>query len=165
MKLFGPCIHFVVLVYNYRRVNRTEIWTEESINSTIRQIKYCEMSDFFASKEDKNRVCEQDIIFLENLEDRLEDQYEDLDNKMNFYVSNVELGGNSFIFDFLNQKHSYINFNVMNMVSTSDEVFIEEVLKMKKSLISKSIKISGQSEIIRRNFFKTMKDAVKKIMA
>lgn len=95
------------IIDNYTKLNKTEIWTEDGINSTLRQIKYCNENGFFSTKEDKDRVCNSLIYHLRN---------------------------------------------------------IENILEMRRSIIGKSINISGQSDLTRRNFFKAMKNSAKELL-
>jgi len=150
------------IIDNYTKLNKTEIWTEDGINSTLRQIKYCNENGFFSTKEDKDRVCNSLIYHLRNIENILENNYRE--HKINFFVSSVGIGTNSFILEFLDQKIGYLNFNIMNLIATSNEKFTQEILEMRRSIIGKSINISGQSDLTRRNFFKAMKNSAKELL-
>ncbi|MDC0579313.1 hypothetical protein OAP11_00965 [Bacteroidia bacterium] len=41
------------IIDNYTKLNKTEIWTEDGINSTLKQIKYCNEIGFFQLKKTK----------------------------------------------------------------------------------------------------------------
>jgi len=52
----------------------------------------------------------------------------------------------------------------MNLIATSNEKFTQEILEMRRSIIGKSINISGQSDLTRRNFFKAMKNSARELL-
>lgn len=151
------------LMNSYEAIDKTEIWTEETIDDTLRQLNYCLESGLFESPEIFDSVCHSLISCLERLEKKLELPSDE--SKLQFYISTVELGNNIVLMDFEKFRTAYVKFNTFNTVSTNNELFCDEIEKMVKTNMSKCIDVSGKSDIIRHRFFKRLKEKVHKTMA
>lgn len=148
------------LMRAYGQIETVEIWTEETIDDTLRQIDYARESGLFENEAAYNSVVSSLLTCLNQLEDELEDQEEGHPGRLHFYVSSIELGNNIVLMDFNDRKQAYVKFNTFNTVSTDNELFCREIEAMIRNTKSKCIEISGKSDIVRHKFFKTLREKV-----
>jgi hypothetical protein len=143
---------------NYLRVPSTEIWTDETIQTTIKQIEYYFESGAFKEKEDT-------IIVLQELKKMMQainrhSEHENKNEKNNslvtpfsLYNSDLVIGTNCIHINVEQSAYSYISFNTMNSLTTGNQQFCEEIEHWMKNLIKKSTLISGIAEKQRFQFF------------
>ncbi len=137
----------------YLKIPSTEIWTDETINTTIKQIEYYFESGAFKEKEDA-------ILVLQELKKMAQaiNQYAEEENKskscsFNLYNSDLVIGTNCIHVTVAGSVISYISFNTMNSLTTSNNQFCEEIEHWMKNLIKKSTLISSIAEKQRFQFF------------
>lgn len=149
------------IINDYQKVPTTEIWTEETVNSTVKQIEYYWESGFFKTTQDALLICDQLSDMLNHikkqssLEKSLALHGEPKENAASFklYYSEVMIGNNNVFVEIDGKQVTYISHNTLNYLITSNENFCAETLKSLKNLIKKSILISGTSEKHRNIFF------------
>ena len=148
----------------YSKVTSTEIWTQESINSSLRQIEYFAESGQFEHVEDAMKVLDDFDQMLEELQQQAEISQKDLEvttGERNFtlYNSEVLIGNNSILIEGLEKPMVFISHNTFNSLMTRDRSFCEETRKWMNNLVRKSTLISDVSEKHRYNFFRTLRNA------
>ena len=152
------------LMDSYRHIDKTEIWTEETLDDTIRQLKYCRDCGLM-DHENLLNVCQSLIHTLNRLENELESQtYSDDPHRLRFYVSSVELGNNVIHMNYGQYRTSYIKFNTFNTVATRSDDFCDEIEHMIEGVLAKSVEISGRSDVLRHRFFTTLRSKVEALM-
>lgn len=144
----------------YNRVSRIDIWSDETIDATIRQITYCDQSGLFGSKGDKERVIHALIEMLNDMEGKLEGVSADDNPIHQFYVSSIELSNNCMMFRYPDHREAFINFSTFNSFSSTNHAFCNEIEMLIQTTIGKSVNISGQSDIHRHRFFEGMRKKV-----
>ncbi|MDF2451832.1 MAG: hypothetical protein K0S26_1336 [Bacteroidota bacterium] len=141
----------------YLKIPSTEIWTTETVQTTIKQIEYYFESGAFKEKED----C---IIVLNELKKMMQaiHAFAENENKneqatsvvpFNLYNSDLVIGTNCIYVNLNNSVFSYISFNTMNSLTTGNQQFCEEIEHWMKNLIKKSTLISSIAEKQRFQFF------------
>ncbi|MBR9859296.1 hypothetical protein GYB22_00800 [bacterium] len=163
--LIHPDIRDIVkkLHQAYNEVESVEIWTEESINSTLRQILYFAESGQFNSKEQAHEVLEDFHQMTKGLQVKAEKSSklpESSISNFTMYNSEVLIGNNCIMLDINGNKNVFISHNTFNSMRTSDEGFCEETENWIQNLIRKSTLISDVSEKHRFQFFKKMYDSI-----
>jgi hypothetical protein len=154
------------LLKEYDKVKSTEIWSEDTLNSTLKQVEYFWESGFFETREDALEICdliEGSIKVLLNkceLECKLG---KDSDKNFQFYHSEVMIGNNSVLVDLGNQKVAYVSNNTFNMMSTATPEFVEENSRWLQNLARKSILISGVSEKQRNKYFNVLFNKINEV--
>jgi hypothetical protein len=149
------------LMNSYANIQKTEIWTEETLDDTLRQLTYCADSGLMDETMLK-KVCQSIVDMLNRLEGELEMPSEVVGGSMlRFFVSSVELGNNVILMNFGDLRTAYIKFNTFNTVSTESPIFCTEIEKMVKSTLTKCVEISGKSDIHRHKYFNLLRRKVK----
>ncbi len=150
------------MLYYYKQIPSVEIWSEDTLNSTLKQIEYFWENDFFKNKEEALRMCNHVEKLIEVLKTQAQSSSKNLDSNVNFtlFKSEVMIGNNSIVVNMPNNKIAFVSNNTFNMMSTSNPPFVAENEAWIKNLMQKSIQISGQSEKQRNQFFKILFDKV-----
>lgn len=154
------------LLVNYNQIKSAEIWSEDTLNSTLKQVEYFWESGFFKNKEDALKICDAIDIEIDLLKTKAEreSKLDSKDNKFepNFmlYRCEVMIGNNTILSEIGHSKIIYVSNNTFNMMSTTSPDFVEENERWLKNLIRQSVLISGVSEKQRNQFFKILKGKI-----
>ena len=142
----------------YREIPCQEIWTNDTIQTTIKQIEYYFESGAFKDKEDAITV----LMELKKMAQAI-NQFAEKENKnekdnshvipFHLYNSELVIGTNCIHVNVDDNVFSYISFNTLNSLTTSNQQFCEEIEHWMKNLIKKSTLISGIAEKQRFQFF------------
>ncbi len=142
----------------YLNIPVTEIWSNETIQTGLRQIKFCLDSGLLTNEQalaltrDYREMV--DMVY-QNATSGIK-QISDKQPTYSLYYSDVMLGTNCILVKIGDTRQSYITFNTMNSLNTSNEAFCEETSHWIKNLIKKSTLISGVAEKQRFQFFDRM---------
>ena len=146
---------------SYEGISSVEIWSDDTLNTTLKQIEFYWDSGMFESKEDALLVCSQ----IEMVLDRLNKQAElglklnragnpvSQDVKFDLYQADVMIGNNSILVSMDGRQITYITYNTFNALATMSPVFCSETEVWNKNLIQKSNLISGVAGKQRYRFF------------
>jgi hypothetical protein len=154
------------LLAYYDKTNSTEIWSEDTLNSTLKQIEYFWESGFFESKEDAKEICdlvEESIRVLQRKCENGSKTKDGKDKNFKFYHCEVMIGNNSILVFMDGQKLAYVSNNTFNMMSTSTPEFVCENERWLQNLSRKSILISGVSEKQRNQYFMVLYNKIEKL--
>ena len=121
----------IALNQAYCHTQSTEIWAEESINSTLRQIEYYASSYQFENKETALEILSelsQLIALLEQQAELGNKRFDQGGTELNFKLldSDVLIGNNSILIKGLAKPIVFISHNTFNSLSTRDSAFYEE---------------------------------------
>ena len=147
----------------YLKIPSTEIWTIDTIQTSVKQIEYYFESGAFLNKEDA-------IVILNELKELAQsiNRYSEIEGKnadlkassFSLYNSDLVIGTNCIHVTMDEQIVSYITFNTLNSLTTTNRQFCEEIEHWMKNLIKKSTLISGISEKHRFQFFNKIYKAI-----
>lgn len=154
------------IVDAFCKVPTTEIWNIESVNSTLRQIKFYRDAQSFESKEDVKIMYQK----VEELINHLEKQAElglkfrigekPKEDAAPYVMLNNELilGDNTFFCELDAIRVTYINHSVLNFMATRDEKFNQHTYAALQNLIRKSAQMSSVGEKERLRFFNRIRE-------
>jgi len=154
------------LLLEYNKTNSTEIWTEDTLNSTLKQIEFFWESGFFKDKDQALRMCDhiEKVISVLKLKaeksSKLIEKGEQVSENFKFYRSEVMIGSNSILVTLGANKIAFVSNNTFNFMTTSNIEYVNENEEWLKNLSRKSILISGVSEKQRNQFFKLLRDKI-----
>ncbi|MCL9981053.1 MAG: hypothetical protein NBV77_06360 [Bacteroidia bacterium] len=138
----------------------TEIWHEDTLKSTFRQLEYYASAGYF---KDINVALEV-VDEIEALVGMLKAQAiegkkynpikkEFTDTPYELYISDVMIGTNCVFLRSSGQNASYLGYNTFNFIQTKNEAFNRQSIGWLENLITKSEKVSGVSEKNRNRYF------------
>ena len=155
----------------YLNVPSSEVWTDETILTGVRQIGYY----FESGLIDKTMALELMADYREMAEmlnknaGNARKNISDKNETYFMYHSEIVLGTNCIYIVMGDARFSYISFNTMNSLSTTNSAFCEETDHWVRNLEKKSTLISGVGEKQRYKFFSRMfhniDSAIQKIQA
>ena len=144
----------------YYQIPVAEIWSEEIIHSTLRQIELYYESEFFEDPDVVSEILdemEQMLNHLQNMADQgcryLYGKEIQQGGSYKLYFNELILTNNSLIVQSRDHKTVYLTYNELNYLSTANETFCINFYESIDTLISKSALISTTSEKIRNMFF------------
>jgi len=141
-------MHIAADVHDYyMQIPSIEIWTDKTILTTVKQIEFYYESGAFKEKEDALLILKD----MHNMADMMnhwaeqENKYPKAGKQQNFWLYNSDLiiGTNAIHVTTENFNSSYISFNTMNSLTTSNQSFCEEIEHWMKNLMKKSTLIIG----------------------
>lgn len=158
----------------YRDIPSIEIWTEESANSTIKQIDYYWEAGLFERQEDAVLVVEQLAEMIKDIQQMAKQGNKNLEapakkkegEKENFlmYYSEIQIGNNNILVQVGDTKVNYLRHQTFNYMYTTNTKFCNETELWLSNMIRKSILISGVSEKQRYQFFKKIQQSVAQLL-
>lgn len=141
----------------YLKIPSTEIWTTETVQTTIKQIEYYFESGAFKEKEDCITVLNELKKMMQAIHLHAENENKNEQANavvpFNLYNSDLVIGTNCIYVTLNSSVFSYISFNTMNSLTTGNQQFCEEIEHWMKNLIKKSTLISSIAEKQRFQFF------------
>jgi hypothetical protein len=152
----------------YTQIPSTEIWNEENLNSTLRQIEFYRQSNIFSDKQVLLTVYSQ----LEELIDHLEIQAETGKKFLygqpispnaatcDLYIYELLLGDNTVYVNSVGRQLTFINHSGLNFISTHDPIFCDYTYQKMQNIIRKSAHISQVGEKERSILFNNFREKI-----
>lgn len=152
----------------YNQIDSVEIWTLESINSSIRQIDYYHDTRQFADEEEVIQVYEGFEKLIEHLDSQASQGMKftagdpDTVSRGNFemYLNEMIIGDNSLLAVLDGSKIGFIIHTVVNIMTTRDQRFCENMYESLQNVMKRSTLISSVSERERARFFKMLRKRI-----
>lgn len=148
----------------YEQIDTIEVWTEETIDSTINQIKYFKDLGVFKDKNELALVCEEVKNIIVMLHKQTVDKKKASGAKYDLYMSELSLDNTYIVTSYNDHQRVYLRHLFMNTMNTDDSSFCEEQIADIHKTIQKSSLLSGASEKQRSNFFKKMTQKLDEIL-
>lgn len=153
-------IDFSSMYQSYSEIPGTEIWTNETIESSLQQIRFYWDAGFFEKASSAHTILDQVDQMIRRIAKQAEiGQKIDLKGAstgapFQLYLCDLMIGNNSIYITADNSVTSFIGYNTFNSIVTRNEAFNQQHLIWMENLKRKSIQISGMAEKIRNQFFK-----------
>jgi hypothetical protein len=142
----------------YVSIPSIEIWTPETVITSLKQVEFYFESGAFKSKEDALDIINEIKKMIEWIQRSAEKETKHENGltdpgSFSLYNSELVIGTNCIHVNTGDHNFSTISFNTMNSLTTGNQVFCDEVEHWVKNLIKKSELISGTAEKQRYKFF------------
>lgn len=149
----------------FNNIPITEIWNIESINSSLRQIKFHFEAGSFKSKQEALLIFDKMYDLINHYEQQAENGARFLYGtkasssvaEYSMFVNELILGDNTTLFETDNMRVSFLNHSVLYFVSTRDPKFNDLMFENLQNLMQKSTMISKVGEKERANFFNRLR--------
>ena len=147
-----------------------EIWNEDTLKSTLQQIRFYWEAGFFNEKQTALDVIQDVKLLIQCVQRQAE-----LGKKLNpakmqatstdykLYISDLMIGNNTVSLQTNENKSTYIGYNTFNYMITKNTFFNENVDKWLNNFISKSTLVSQVAEKQRNQFFKKQSQNVEEL--
>jgi hypothetical protein len=142
----------------YTRLPSKEIWTDATLDSTVKQLDYYFESGI-VNKNQALVICKQILQVIDNIEQMAVSSTKNYLHEGNFhmYYSDVMIGTNAVQAILDSKNTTFLSFNTFNNLTTTNTMLGTEVDAWMKNLIKKSSLISGVNEKQRLQIFKKIK--------
>jgi hypothetical protein len=146
------------LYKEYLTIPSVEVWTDETVLTGIKQILFYFESGILTSEQTLILLEEykQMIIVVQQFAENGSKQKGHKGDSYQLYNSEVVLGTNCIYVIMGEARYSYISFNTLNSLTTTNPEFCEETEHWMRNLERKSTLISGVAEKQRYQFFSKM---------
>jgi hypothetical protein len=153
--------HLKNIEKNYLCIPSTELWTANTIDSTLKLLDFHSDMNHFHKKETPLLLCEQ-LLDLMNTTQYYAEKGTKGQNEtpFNLYISEAEIGTTFLIFKSAQSKTINVKLYTINSLAVSDERFCLETENWLLNLIQRSTLISRSSEKERYKFFQTQKQKI-----
>lgn len=159
------------ITMTYNKIPTAELWNEETFNSIIRQIEFCQISGFFQNKEDVFRLCSVLETMIRHLQRQAELGFrflygstpEGIEGSYRLYCNEVLLGDNTIYTRLDNNQTTYLTYNIINLLTTSNPLFCNQIERSLKVLMQESMLISSTSAKERNRFFNQIIEKIKNL--
>jgi hypothetical protein len=146
----------------YNKVNSIEIWTEETLYSTLKQIEFYWQTGMFKKQSEAIKVWDDMHQVVKDLKFAAEHESKNPEDpkgaSFKLYDCEVLVGNNCIILKAGEWQRTFISYNSMNSLNTEDKAFNQEAVQWMQNLMRKSAKLSGIGERQRFRFFKKMEE-------
>jgi len=156
------------IIKTYSEIPSTEIWNDESVHATIRQIEFYRQSGTFVNKHIILKVYSQLEELINHLELQAEAGKKFIINSSpasgaanyRIYINECLLGDNTVHVQANDRQITIINHGGMNFMSTQDKRFCDYTFDNLQNIIRKSTHISVVGEKERSIFFNSMREKI-----
>jgi hypothetical protein len=157
----------------YNRVPTSEIWNEEGVTTTLRQIEVYHDMGLIASSAITIQLYQCVLEVIDHLEKMAENGKKSIlgqspaadSAEYRLYLNEIVLGDNTFMAQIGDTKVTYLNHSVLYFVGSMDQKFNEGMFRNLENLMKKSTLISGTGEKERKQFFNKLRKKVQAKMA
>jgi hypothetical protein len=153
----------------FMSIPTTELWNDDTLKSTIQQIKFYWEAGFFSEKETVLQVLEDldGILAMASKQAENGKKYNPLKDQSNeteyaLYGSELMIGNNTVFLTSDTHQASYIGHNSFNFIRSNNRYFNEITEHWLNNMISKSTPLSLVAEKSRNQFFKGIYNSVDK---
>ena len=153
------------IISNYELVPSTEIWTENSIHTTLKLIGYYVDIYSFPNKELPLLLCEQVLNIVNKLQKWTENGMKgERTTAYKLYVSEMEPENTYILMKQSGATNCVVKLYTINSLNVFDEAFCREAETWLTKLAKRSVLLCGSSEKERIKFFNLQRQNVRLLM-
>ncbi len=159
------------IIHTYNTIPSEEIWSAETINSTLRQIEYCREAMLFDHEETVQLLYRQLLLLVHHIEEQAAAGCKFMPGghtapgaAFKLYYNGAVLGDNTILMQMGEVQRVYLNHAILNYIHTGHEGFCGYTAASIGTIIKKSTMISTVGEKDRNKFFNTMRVEIERRM-
>lgn len=157
------------IINTYSKIPSIEIWSTETITSSIHQVEFYKESGVFMNKETSAIIYDELLKLVNHIEAEAETGEKFLygnspsGNEKNYqlYFNEVFLGHNTILAEGSDSKIVFLNHGVLNYMITRDKQFCDATKKSLENTLRKSSLISRVNEKDRQRYFNALRGKIK----
>jgi hypothetical protein len=144
----------------YSALPSTEIWNEQVIYDTLKQIDFYHQCKLFRTVEDAILICNDVIELLQTVRAEASTGKKSEGGALTLYNNDIFIADNTVFAQMDDRRAVYVNQNTFSILLTFQEPFCEQTEGYLRNLLKKSTLISSSSEMERTRFFNKLVDRV-----
>ena len=150
-----------IIFKNFQKTPSSEIWTDNTIDSTLKSLKYHFEMEHFNDSSVPLLICEQLLDLINELQEWIKNGTKgSFNTPFKFYTNEVDTGNTLILMKNEKQNRCVIRLFTINGLNINDMRFCQEVEHWIDSLIKRSVLISGISSKERFKFFTAQKQKI-----
>ena len=143
-------------------IERTELWSEDTIHASLRQIEFYYDCGLFDSPMQGRQLCDEMMkVITEIKEFAAMEYFPEKNERFRLFKNEILIADNTFLFKMGDKYVAFINHNTLNVLSTMQESFCKQTENYLRNLLNKATKISGTGEKERFKFFHGIEEKIK----
>lgn len=156
------------ILINYCKIPTTEIWNEDTFYIMLRQMEYYWISGLFERNKDLLILIDKLEQWIKHLHLQAEFGFQfmygqephGVEGNFCLFENEVVLNDNTVLVTTDNIKMTFLTYNVVNLLTTTDPVFISQIDRFLSGLLKKSIQISTSAAKERNRFFNKLQQQI-----
>lgn len=144
----------------YSSISSTEIWSDEAINSTLKQIEFYYECDYFKNRSMAIDLHNQLDDFIKHIKEEAAEGKKSGGGDFVLYQNDILIPDNTILVKMTNAQVVYINYNTTDLLTTFQNSFCEKTDLYMKTLIKNSALISATAERERNRFFNGLSEKI-----
>lgn len=146
----------------FTRIERTELWSEDTIHASLRQIEFYYECGFFETSAHAQHLCDELLNVITDIKECAALGYLATEREpFHLYKNEINIADNTILFRMDGKYAVFINHNMLNVLTTSQQSFCKQTEDYLRNLLNKATKISGTGERERQKFFNIIEDKVR----
>ena len=149
------------ILISYTKIPTIEIWNEDTFYIMLRQMEYYWVSGLFEKEDEMWVLIDKIEKWISHLHKQAEYGFQyvygtaaaGVEGSFCLFENEVVLNDNTVLVSTDDIRTSYLSYNVVNLLTTSDPVFCEKIEQFLGGLLKKSIQISTSAAKERNRFF------------
>jgi plasmid maintenance system antidote protein VapI len=144
----------------YATVPSVEIWSDEAINETMKQIEFYHECRFFADKKQAALLCDRLIELITLIKREAGEGRKSGGEEFRLFENELLIANNTVLASMDNKRIVYINYNTLSLLTNHEQAFCDKTESYLKNLTKNSTLISTSAEKERNKFFNKMKQRI-----
>jgi hypothetical protein len=145
----------------YSQLLSTELWSDESLNVTLKQIEYYLDCGYFVDPKDAGMLLDQFAELVRNARKWAAEGFKGEERgKLNLYKNEILIAENTILFKMGDKRVIFLTHNIADVLITSNETFCRTTEQFIDNLINKAVLISTAGERERNRFFNRLDDRI-----
>ena len=150
------------IVKCYQSIPSTEIWTSNTIDSTLKLINYHYEMKHFDDKRNPLLICEQLLDMMNTLQLWIKQGSKSgNETKFRFCISEIDIGNTIILFKSNGTTDCLIRLFTINCLNIADKRFCNEAEVWLNNLVKRASLVSGNAEREGFKFFETQKQKIR----
>lgn len=144
----------------YAAIPTTEIWSDEAVNDTLKQISFFHECGYFADAKLAPMLCDQLVQLLNTIKEEAAEGRTMDGGTFKLYENEILIADNTILARMGAKRAVYINYNALNLLTTLQDSFCAKTETYLDNLVKNSILISATSAKERNKFFMKMNERI-----
>lgn len=145
----------------YMRIPSLEVWSEYSLDSTLRQIRYDMETGHFARKADALAITADMYRLLDDLQEQARTGRKHREQDFQLFWSEIAVFNGSLMVYAKDYQRVYAGHHTMHYLSTSNPDYCRQTEQWNELLLRRSLNLTGYAEKPRYRFFTLLRQRVK----
>jgi plasmid maintenance system antidote protein VapI len=144
----------------YASIPTTEIWSDEVINGTLKQIEFYQDCKYFSNQEIPTQLYAHLFDLINRIREEATEGKKSAGGMFELYQNEILIADNTIFANIHHQPMVYLNLNTMDLLTTHQASFCEKTETYLRNLMKNSTLISATAEKERNRFFHKIEEKI-----